>query len=297
MGDKHYPGHRYFTMYHGTTMDKAMKILNEGFIPSADGMLGRGVYLSRSFEKASRYPVYRQAGEQLAVLKLSVRVGKVKRIDYQGHPMQKTWHDHGYDTAWVPANCGMVPSGLEEDCVYEPWRIKVQQVLSADQTAAGGGHFPENETLNDRCGGILKNMCRNFHIGLTPCPVYPGHRVYTMYHGTTLSAALQIKRYGFRRSTGGMLGAGVYVSRSFHKASHYPLYKQPGQRLAVLKLSVSVGKVKKINRQGHPLQKTWHLSGYDTAWVPPNCGMVPSGLEEDCVWEPRRIRVLEVIPR
>uniref|UniRef100_A0A3B4ELN6 PARP catalytic domain-containing protein n=1 Tax=Pygocentrus nattereri TaxID=42514 RepID=A0A3B4ELN6_PYGNA len=260
---RHYPGHRYFTMYHGTTMDKAMKILNEGFIPSADGMLGRGVYLSRSFEKASRYPVYRQAGEQLAVLKLSVRVGKVKRIDYQGHPMQKTWHDHGYDTAWVPANCGMVPSGLEEDCVYEPWRIKVQ----------------------------------NFHIGLTPCPVYPGHRVYTMYHGTTLSAALQIKRYGFRRSTGGMLGAGVYVSRSFHKASHYPLYKQPGQRLAVLKLSVSVGKVKKINRQGHPLQKTWHLSGYDTAWVPPNCGMVPSGLEEDCVWEPRRIRVLEVIPR
>ncbi|KAL7876449.1 hypothetical protein AOLI_G00114120 [Acnodon oligacanthus] len=140
-------------------------------------------------------------------------------------------------------------------------------------------------------------MCRNFHIGLTPCPVYPGHRVYTMFHGTTLSAALNIKRYGFRRSTGGMLGAGVYVSRSFHKARHYPLYKPPGQRLAVLKLSVRVGKVKKINRQRHPLQTTWHLNGYDTAWVPPKCGMVPSGLEEDCVWDPSRIRVLEVIPR
>ncbi|KAL6489999.1 hypothetical protein MHYP_G00003440 [Metynnis hypsauchen] len=129
MGDQHYPGHRYFTMYHGTTMDKAMKILNEGFIPSADGMLGRGVYLSRSFEKASRYPMNTQAGEKLAVLKLSVRVGKVKKIDYQGHPLQKTWHDHGYDTAWVPADCGMVHSGLEEDCVYEPWRIKVEKVI------------------------------------------------------------------------------------------------------------------------------------------------------------------------
>ncbi|KAI4901123.1 hypothetical protein NFI96_023725 [Prochilodus magdalenae] len=86
-------------------------------------MLGPGIYLSRSFEKASRYPLNPAAGEQLAVLKLSVRVGKVKKIDYQGHPLQKTWHDHGYDTAWVPPNCGMVPSGLEEDCVYEPWRI------------------------------------------------------------------------------------------------------------------------------------------------------------------------------
>ena len=118
-----------------------------------------------------------------------------------------------------------------------------------------------------------------------------------MFHGTTMSAAIKIKRYGFRRSTGGMLGAGVYVSRSFHKASHYPLYKPPGQRLAVLKLSVRVGKVKKINRQGHPLQTSWHFNGYDTAWVPPNCGMVPSGLEEDCVWDPSRIRVLEIIPR
>ena len=31
---------------------------------------------------------------------------------------------------------------------------------------------------------------------------------------------------------------------------------------------------------------------YDTAWVPPHCGMVASGLEEDCVWNPQRIIVL-----
>ncbi|KAK7163432.1 hypothetical protein R3I93_007477 [Phoxinus phoxinus] len=115
-------------MYHGTTMANAQKIRSEGFRPSSDGMLGYGVYLSRSQEKASRYPG--NAGEeQLAILKLSVRVGKVKKIDCQGHPLQKTWHQHGYDTAWVPPNCGMVPSGLEEDCIYDPSRITVLQII------------------------------------------------------------------------------------------------------------------------------------------------------------------------
>ncbi len=115
-------------MYHGTTMERALKIQSEGFRRSSDGMLGPGVYVSRSKAKASRYPL-NAGGEQLATLKLSVRVGKVKRIDSQGHPLQRTWHQHGYDTAWVPANCGMVPSGLEEDCVYDPSRIKVLEII------------------------------------------------------------------------------------------------------------------------------------------------------------------------
>uniref|UniRef100_A0A671KR99 PARP catalytic domain-containing protein n=1 Tax=Sinocyclocheilus anshuiensis TaxID=1608454 RepID=A0A671KR99_9TELE len=128
-GIQHYPGRRSYIMYHGTTMKNALKIqLGEGFRRSSDGMLGPGVYLSRSRDKASRYPL--NAGrEQLAILKLSVRVGKVKRIDYQGHPLQKTWHQHGYDTAWVPTNCGMLSSGLEEDCVYDPSRIRVLEII------------------------------------------------------------------------------------------------------------------------------------------------------------------------
>lgn len=134
MGDSHgtgiqrYPGRRKYIMYHGTTMANAQKIRSEGFRPSSDGMLGYGVYLSRSQEKASRYPGNAR-GEQLAILKLSVRVGKVKKIDYQGHPLQKTWHQHGYDTAWDPPNCGMVSSGLEEDCIYDPRRITVLQII------------------------------------------------------------------------------------------------------------------------------------------------------------------------
>ncbi|MGH0168642.1 UNVERIFIED_CONTAM: hypothetical protein FKN15_054811 [Acipenser sinensis] len=120
-------------------------------------------------------------------------------------------------------------------------------------------------------------------------------KLYTMYHGTTKEAAENIKRCGFRQSDErGMLGRGVYVSRDFNKASRYPL-NHPDKERRVLKLRVNVGKVKKIDRQGHHMQKTWHHHGYDSAWVPPNCGMVPSGLEEDCIWDPNRIKVMEVM--
>lgn len=134
----------------------------------------------------------------------------------------------------------------------------------------------------------------DFFKGLQLLGDYGGHKSYIMYHGTTLNAAQEIQRHGFRRSSGGMLGPGVYVSRSVDKAKRYPLKPDPKERLAIMKLKVRVGKVKRIDKQGHPLQKSWHEKGYDTAWVPPNCGMVPSGLEEDCVWDPDRIEVLEV---
>ncbi|KAL1280728.1 hypothetical protein QQF64_015328, partial [Cirrhinus molitorella] len=191
-----YPGRRKYIMYHGTTMRRALRIQREGFRPSSGGMLGPGVYLSRDMEKASRYPED-DRGRQRAIIRVEVRVGKVKRIDYKGHPLQKTWYQHGYDTAWVPPNCGMVRSGLEEDCVYDPSRIRKNQ--------------------------------------------YPGRRTYIMYHGTTMENALRIQSEGFRRSSDGMLGPGVYVSRSKDKASRYPL-NATGQQLAILKLSIRVGK-------------------------------------------------------
>lgn len=59
------------------------------------------------------------------VFEVSVDVGRVKAIDRQGHPLQKAWPAHGYDTAWVPPNCGMVGSGMEEDCMFDPDRVTV----------------------------------------------------------------------------------------------------------------------------------------------------------------------------
>ncbi|XP_064207060.1 grass carp reovirus (GCRV)-induced gene 2p [Anguilla rostrata] len=120
-------------------------------------------------------------------------------------------------------------------------------------------------------------------------------KLYTMYHGTKVQTARDIIKQGFRQSPDGMLGPGVYISRNQKKAERYPLHSSVNDRV-VLKLRVDTGKVKRIDTDNHPMQKTWHSQGYDTAWVPPNCGMraVPSGLEEDCVWDPNRIEVIDI---
>lgn len=131
------------------------------------------------------------------------------------------------------------------------------------------------------------------HFGPSECQPAE-HKTYVMYHGTTRRNAQLIKTSGFRQSSGGMLGPGVYLSRDLQKASRYPI-DHPEHDRAVVKVSVNVGKVIAINYQGHPKQKTWHRYGYDTAWVPPNCGMVKSGLEEDCVWDPSRIKIIKII--
>uniref|UniRef100_A0A9J7Y692 Grass carp reovirus (GCRV)-induced gene 2l n=1 Tax=Cyprinus carpio carpio TaxID=630221 RepID=A0A9J7Y692_CYPCA len=79
---------KVYIMYHGTSIQA-----------SADGMLERGVYLSRDLKKAARYPL----------------------------------HLPEYDTAWCPPKCGMVSSGLEEDCVWDPKRITDIDLISPVQ--------------------------------------------------------------------------------------------------------------------------------------------------------------------
>jgi len=119
--------------------------------------------------------------------------------------------------------------------------------------------------------------------------------VYTMYHGTDIASARLILANGFKLSSAGMLGKGVYVSRDKKKAAHYPLNSNNADRV-IFELSVRVGRVKRINQDNHPMQYTWHTHGYDTAWVPPNCGLkaVRSGLEEDCVFDPKRVKVVSI---
>ncbi|KAL7844266.1 hypothetical protein SRHO_G00228050 [Serrasalmus rhombeus] len=126
-----------YLMYHGTSRSAAQQIMAHGFKPSKDGMLGRGVYLSRDLNKASRYPL-NLAEHERVVLRVWANVGRVKKIDRQGHPLQKTWHDHGYDTAWCPPGCGMVPSGLEEDCVWDPNCIQVIDAIYPKSVASRG---------------------------------------------------------------------------------------------------------------------------------------------------------------
>ncbi|XP_043076695.1 uncharacterized protein LOC122326076 [Puntigrus tetrazona] len=248
-----------YRMYHGTTERAAEQIKMYGFKPSTDGMLGRGVYLSRDLNKASRYPINNPC--EKVVIRVKVNVGRVKKIDYQGHPLQKTWHDHGYDTAWCPPNCGMVPSGLEEDCVWDPHRITFIDVIP-----------PSLQNSENPVEG----------------------KVYTMFYGTTKENAEKIKSCGFCQSDG-MLGCGVYLSRDVEHASEY-LMHVPKQQRSVLRVKVNVGKVIKIDYQGQPM-RNWHAFGFNTAWISSESSMVKSGVwkPQNCVRDPTAITVIDVI--
>ena len=120
----------------------------------------------------------------------------------------------------------------------------------------------------------------------------PSHRMQIRaYHGTHQRNVDSIRRFGFRPSVGGMLGPGVYISRDLNKVQRYcKWYRGLG---VILELQVEVGAVCTIDRQGHSRQKTWQKS-FDTAWVPSNCSMVQSQLEEGCVAEAHNIQVVRV---
>ncbi|CAL8271454.1 unnamed protein product [Lota lota] len=270
MGQKKPNCNKTYIMYHGTTRTNAEAIKKTGFRQSEDGMLGRGVYLSRDLNKASRYPLDpRLPDSERVVFRVKVNVGNVIAIDRQRHPRQKNWHDDQFgevfDTAWCPPDCGMTASGLEEDCVWDPNRITIVRCIAPTPC----GRMPSTKKPN----------CNN---------------TYIMYHGTTRTTVEAIKKTGFRQSEDGMLGRGVYLSRDLNKASRYPLDCHLSERV-VFRVKVNVGNVIAINRQGHPRQKNWHDGRYgevyDTAWCPPDCGMTKSGLEEDCVWDPERITI------
>jgi hypothetical protein len=109
-------------------------------------------------------------------------------------------------------------------------------------------------------------------------------KVIRMFHGTSLVAARSIMKEGFRASTKGLLGAGVYVTKDPCKAQKYgPV---------IIECDVHVGTVAVINRRHHNFQKCWGAHGFDCAWIPPQCGVVSTGMEEHCVGDPHRVVAL-----
>lgn len=119
-----------YTMFHGTHKNNAQAIITSGFKPSIGGTLGAGVYCSRDINKAMSYPALCASYDRV-VFKLQVRVGKVKKIDNQCMHLQSTWHQHGYDTAWLPASV----VGFEEDCVWDPKRLVVVGIAHCEDAA------------------------------------------------------------------------------------------------------------------------------------------------------------------
>ncbi|XP_066502820.1 gig2-like protein DreN [Hoplias malabaricus] len=149
-----------YTMFHGTLKSSAQNIISSGFRPSVNGTLGPGVYCSRDINKAMGYPGGCLDSNRV-VLKLRVRVGKVKKIDAQSINMCNTWHQHGYDTAWLPSTMG----GFEEDCVWDPKRLTVVGIAYCSDPATkthlenlikqqgGGTGQSQSKQLGSQCTG------------------------------------------------------------------------------------------------------------------------------------------------
>jgi len=91
-------------------------------------------------------------------------------------------------------------------------------------------------------------------------------------------------RHGFRQTSSGMLGTGVYISADPKRAARY------GDTVVVVE--VKLGKVTNIDSEDHPLRTSWNAYGYNTARIQHGCNMLSSGLKETCVFNPKRIRVV-----
>ena len=111
-------------------------------------------------------------------------------------------------------------------------------------------------------------------------------RTFVMYHGTTWRNWQRIKQHGFLLSNSASgLGEGVYLTRSERKAEFYRKSKWG----VIIKVRVELGKMVTISRQGHHLQKSWQMAGYDSAFAP--AGAI-GRREENCVLDPSRITIL-----
>ena len=116
------------------------------------------------------------------------------------------------------------------------------------------------------------------------------HNIYVMYHATPVRNVKNILDDGFKLSTGGIQGPGLYLSMETDRSRGYGV-KRPGDRGVCLKVLVYTGKVKKTSRMDRA--GAWRKD-FDTTFLPYNNTVVKSGKEETCVKSTDQVRILGV---
>jgi hypothetical protein len=116
------------TFYHGTSLEAGLAIQKRGFRIDLSGsnagrMLGDGVYLTTTLEKALNYAKVKPHGG--CVLELKVDLGRCKELARRD-PMMQTWHQHSYDSAHSGDG---INGEREEHCVRDPSRVTVVDVV------------------------------------------------------------------------------------------------------------------------------------------------------------------------
>jgi hypothetical protein len=122
-------------------MQSALSIQTNGFLVSLAGsnagaMLGPGVYVTTTLEKAMHYATgTRQRPNPCkgAVLQLHLDLGKCYHVKSRSDPMITNWQQHGYDSAFAAAG---VIGEREEHCIKDAQRIRVTNVILGHTTQA-----------------------------------------------------------------------------------------------------------------------------------------------------------------
>ena len=123
-------------------------VQTKGFDPelagtNAGAMLGKGLYITTSLQKALNY-----AGRfehEGAVFKLQVDLGRCYQVQKNDSNM-KTWMNQGYDSAWSPAN---VNGEREENCISDPRsRVHILTIIPGNTWASQrAGYYVQESGL------------------------------------------------------------------------------------------------------------------------------------------------------
>jgi hypothetical protein len=110
-------------------LEAALNIQKVGFDVARSGsnagaMLGRGLYVTSTLEKAMNYA--KRMPCQGAIFELKVQLGNCYRVSSNDSNMAK-WQQMGYDSAWAAAG---IIGEREENCIKDPRppRVVIQHI-------------------------------------------------------------------------------------------------------------------------------------------------------------------------
>ena len=128
--------------------------------------------------------------------------------------------------------------------------------------------------------------------------------IVTMYHGTSLKAAMNIQKEGFNVNlcgkNGAMLGKGVYVTPAIEKAVLYAngFHKPNLYNGVILVVEVNLGKCVTLTKDILQIRNQWIKFNYDSCYLPKNImgrKGIDKGFEEYCIRNQSHIKIKDVI--
>ena len=134
-----------FKFFHGTSWHSAQRIQREGFVESADGCLGRGIYVARE-EKARRFAEdsARHGGDVGGLVEVLVHVRKVKYV----RSNNTTWRGEGFDACRAEQTSA---STNMEWCIKSQRQVKIIRIT---QVPVPGGEPLDPYQLSVESGWV-----------------------------------------------------------------------------------------------------------------------------------------------